>query len=101
MKFDLLVDSSALNDVANKSATYRLEMNETVKALKNETSAIPEAWKGEDANRVKQALDNAVSDLERVSNSYNELETLIKEANEKYTSIDSECASLLFKEENR
>jgi uncharacterized protein YukE len=101
MKFDLLVDTAALKNVADKSASYTSEMNEILKGLEESISSAFEAWKGEESEKVKLALDNAVIDLTSVANSYNELEELIREINNKYLEIDDESASLLFELENR
>jgi len=101
MKFDLLVDSAALKSVAEKSISYTSEMNEIVKGLKDVTTTITEAWQGEEANKVKQALDNSITNLAKIANSYHTLETTINEINNKYLDTDDECARLLFKLENR
>ena len=101
MKYDLLVDNNALGEASSKSIKNANELNAIIKELQNDINEIDNAWKGPEVNNFKASIDKLANNLVDISNAYGEFGNVLSDLNSRYEQIDAECASELFKLENR
>lgn len=101
MKYDLLVDNNALGEAGSKSINNANEINVIIKELQNDINEIDGAWQGPEVNNFKASIEKLANNLLDISNAYGEFGNLLSELNSQYKQVDAECASELFKLENR